>query len=85
MKDASSAAGISLEVVAAQRKLVHALQQQGEAVGGRHRRGERIQAGGQRLVAQQARAEALERGDRQLLVRTLDLRLQPGSQRVGGG
>ena len=52
----------------AQRQLVDALEQHRQPVGGGDRGGERVDAGLERLVAQQPRAEALERRDRELLV-----------------
>ena len=65
---AEQRARVAAQVVVAQRQLVDALQQHRQPVGRRDRRRERVDAGLQRLVAQQPRAEAVERRDGQLLV-----------------
>ena len=57
---------VAAQVVAAQRQLVDVLEQQGEPVGGPDRHDEGVQPGLERLVAQQARAEAVHRVDGQL-------------------
>ena len=61
MTPPSSAAGLPLEVVEAQRQLVDALEQHRQAVGGRDRDDEGVEPGLERLVVQQARAEAVRR------------------------
>ena len=74
------------QVVAAQRQLVDAVQQQREAIGRRGGHRERIDPGLQRLVAQQPRAHAVDRQHRQLLERPVAERvLDAGAQRLGGG
>jgi hypothetical protein len=69
---------VAAEVVARERQLVDVLEQHRQAVGRAHGHGERVDAGLVGLVAQQERAEALERRDRRLL--GLDRR----TQAVGG-
>ena len=74
------------QVVAAQRQLVDAVEQQREPVGGRGGHHERVDPRLERLVAQQPRAEAVDGVDRQLLERPVAERvLDAGAQRVGGG
>ncbi len=77
-------ARVAAQVVVAQRQLVDPLQQHGQSVGGAYGRHERIQPGLVRLVAQQARTEAVEGGDRQFLVGAGEAVLEPLAQRVGG-
>ena len=72
-----------LEVVELECELVDALQQHGQAIGGRDAHDERIQARLQSLVAQQARAESVDRVDRQLLEPALELVLHARAHRVG--
>ena len=80
-------ARVPAQVVRGERQLVDPLEQQREPVGGGDRRHERVDARLERLLAQQPRAERLQRGHRQLLEAgpgaqpLLDLR----AQRVGGG
>ena len=75
---------VAVEVVATERERVDTLQQQGQAVGGRDRRRERVEPRRQRLVVQQPGAEGVEGGDGQLLVGPLHRRLDARSQLVGG-
>jgi hypothetical protein len=75
----------ALEVVPLQRELVDALEQHGEAVGGRDRDDERVEPGLERLVAQQPRAEAMDGVHRELLEPALELVLDAGAHRVGRG
>ena len=80
---------VAAQVVAAQRQLVDVLEQEGEAVGGADGHDEGVQPGLERLVAQQARAEAVHRVDGELgepaVQRVLDLaraaRPPPGRSR----
>ena len=78
-------ARVAAQVVVGERQLVDALEQhrQPVALGDGHR--ERVDAGLRRLVAQQLRAEAVERGDGQRLVRPVDGGLDAGAQRLGRG
>ena len=69
---AQRGARVAAQVVVAQRQVVDPLQQHGQPVGGADRRHERVEPGLERLVAQQARAEAVEGGDRELLVGALE-------------
>ena len=85
MTDASSVAGLPWKSWTLQRELVDALEQHRQPVGGRDRDDEGIEAGLERLVAQQARAEAVHRVDGELLEAALELVLDAGAQRVGGG
>ncbi len=80
---AEQRARVAAQVVVAQRQLLDALEQHGEAVGGRDRRRERVEPGLERLVVQQSRAEGLEGGDGQLLVAADEALLEALAQRVG--
>jgi hypothetical protein len=74
------------QVVVAQRQLVDAVQQQREAVGRRRGHREGVDARLQRLVAQQPRAHAVDRQDRELLERPVAERvLDPSAQGLRGG
>ncbi len=75
---------VALEVVAAQRQLVDALEEQREPVRPAGRRREWIESGGRRLAAQQAGAQLGHGGHGQLLVRALDDSLHAGAQRGRG-
>jgi hypothetical protein len=78
-------ARVAAQVVVAQRQIVDALEQHREPVGRGDRRGERVDAGLERLVVQQPCAEALEGRDRGLLGgRPAEPLLDPLAQRVGG-
>ena len=68
-----------------ERELVDALEEHGQPVGGRDGDDEGIEAGFERLVAQQAGAEPVHRVDGELLEAALELVLDAGAQRVGGG
>ena len=76
---------VALEVVDLERQLVDALEQHGQAVGRGDRHDERVEARLEGLVAQQARAEPVDRVDGELLEAALELVLDAGAQRVGGG
>ena len=82
---AQRGARVAAQVVVAQRQLVDRLQQHRQPVGRADRRHERVEPGFERLVAQQARAEAVEGGDGQLLVGAGQAVLEPPAQGVGGG
>ena len=73
------------EVVEAQRQLVDALEQHGQAVGGRRRGDERVEAGLERLVVQQPRAEPVDGVDGELVEAAVQLVLDRRAQAVGGG
>ena len=80
---------VAEEVVAAQRELVDAVEQQREAVGGGDGDEERVEADGGGLLAQQARGEVGDGVDRQLaerlVERVLDLRAKRGGGRGRAG
>ena len=80
-------ARVAAQVVRGERQLVDPLEQQREPVGRGDRRDERVDAGLERLLAQQPRAERLQRGDGQLLEARpgAEPLLDPRAQRVGGG
>ena len=65
---AEQRARVAAQVVRGERQLVDPLEQHREPVGRGDGGGERVDAGLERLLAQQPRAERVERGDRQLLV-----------------
>ena len=75
---------VAADLVVAQRELVDAVEQQRQAIRRRDRREERIDAGFERLVGQQARAEAVEGLHVELLVGRGDERLEPLAH-LGGG
>ncbi len=75
---------VAAEVVTADRQLVDPLQQHREPVGAADGDGERVEPAGERLLAQQPRAEGVHGRHRQLLVRLLDGVLDVAPQRVGG-
>jgi hypothetical protein len=82
---AEHGARVAAQVVVAQGQLVDVLEQHRQPVGGRDRGGERVDAGLERLVVQQARAQALEGGDGGLLGgRAPEPLLDPLAQLVGG-
>ena len=85
MTDASSVAGLPWKSWTWSVQLVDALEEHGQPVGGRDRDDEGIEAGLEGLVAQQARAEAVHGVDGELLEAALELVLDAGAQRVGGG
>ena len=68
---------VAARLVVAQGQVVQALQQQGEAIGRADRREERVHAGLERLVAEQAQAERVEGAHAQLLVGRLQELLEP--------
>ena len=80
-----SCARVAADVVRGERQLVDPLEQHREAVGGRDRRGERVEPGLQRLVVQHVRAEAVDGRDGELLEAAVEAALQPLAQRVGAG
>ena len=82
---AEQRARVAADVVRGERQLVDALEQHREPVGGRDRRGERVEPRLERLVVQQARAEAVDGRDGQLLEAAVEPGLEPLAQRVGGG
>ena len=63
-----------------ERELVDALEQHRQPVGGRDGDDEGVEAGLERLVAQQARAEAVHGVDGKLLEAALELVLDAGAQ-----
>jgi hypothetical protein len=71
--------------VHAQRELVDVLEEHRQAVGRGDRRDERVEAGLERLVVQQARAEPGHRVDRELLEAAVEQALDAGAQRVRRG
>ncbi len=75
---------VAAEVVAADRQLVDPLQQHREPVGAPYGDGERVDPAVERLLAQQPRAERMDRRHRQLLVGPRDRVLDLAAQRVGG-
>ena len=75
-------ARVPAQVVVAQRQRVDVLEQHRQPVRGGHGRRERVDPGFQRLVAQQPRAQAAERRDRQLVVGDGEPGLDPLAQRV---
>ena len=81
----SSCARVAADVVRGERQLVDALEQHRQAVGGRDRRGERVEPGLERLVVQHVGAEAVDGGDGQLLEAAVEAALEPLAQRVGAG
>ena len=76
---------VAAQVVVAQGQVVDPLEQHRQPVGGADRGGERVEARLERLVAQQARAEAVEGRDGELLVGAFQPVLEVGSQGVGRG
>ena len=76
---------VALEVVDLERQLVDALEQHRQPVGRGDGHHEGIEPGLERLVAQQARGEAVDGVDGELLEAALELVLHAGAQRVGGG
>ena len=85
MTDAEQGRRVALEVVDLERELVDALEQHRQPVGRRDGDDEGVEAGLERLVAQQARAEAVHGVDGELLEAALELVLDAGAQGVGGG
>ena len=77
--------GVAANLVVAQGQVVDALEQKGEPVGRGHRGEEGVDAGLERLVLQQARAERVEGRHMQLLVGRLDERLEPLAHLGRGG
>jgi len=75
---------VAAEVVQAERQLVDVLEQHREAVGRRDRRDERVEARLERLVVQQARAEARDGVDCELLEPAVEERLDLAADGVGG-
>ena len=73
------------DVVAAQVQVVHAVEQDREAIGARRGREERIDARLGGLVAQQARAQLAHAVDRELLVGAVQRVLDATAQCGGGG
>ena len=69
--------GARAEVVLAQGQVVEPLEEHREAVRARERHDERVQAGLERLVVQEARAHVVHRVHGELLVRPLDGVLEP--------
>ena len=82
---AEHGARVAAQVVVAKRQLVDALEQHRQPVGGGDGGRERVHAGLERLVVEQAGAQALERGDRGLLGGGApEAFLDPLAQGVGG-
>jgi hypothetical protein len=75
--------GVAEEVVAAQGELLHAVEQEREAVGPGRGHEERVDAGGDRVVAQHPRAQVRHREHRQLAERRLQDVLDLAAQHVG--
>ena len=76
---------VAADLVAAQRQVVDPLEQQRQPVGGADGREQRVEAGLERLVAQDPLAQLLCAEHRQLLVGRVDQRLDPRSQVRRGG
>ena len=82
---AEQRARVAADVVGGEPQLVDPLEQHREPVGGRDGGGERVEPRLQRLVVQDARADAVDRGDGQLLEAAVEPGLEALAQAVGGG